>query len=88
MLEQRFSGETYDHEKDGQRLAAQLYKVKNLMKDGNWRSLFEISAEVQAPEASVSARLRDLRKPRFGSHTVERKRVGKGLFMYRLILED
>jgi len=41
---------------------------------------------VQAPEASVSARLRDLRKAKFGGYRVERQRVreGRGLYHYRL----
>jgi len=36
-------------------------------------------------EASVSARLRDLRKAKFGAHTIERQRVSAGLFRYRMV---
>ena len=35
------------------------------------------------PEASVSARLRDLRKKRFGSHIITRRYVSDGLWQYR-----
>ena len=41
------------------------------------------------PEASASAQLRHLRKPRFGSHTVEKRNRGArefGLWEYRLTL--
>jgi hypothetical protein len=38
------------------------------------------------PEASVSAQLRHLRKPRFGGHTVERRYMSNGLYEYKLIL--
>ena len=55
------------------------------MSDGNWRSLRAIENETGYPQASVSARLRDFRKAKFGGHTVERKRIEGGLFVYRLI---
>lgn len=82
-----FDGQTYVQSLDGTRLFAQLEKVKTLMSDGRWRTLREMAALVQAPEASVSARLRDLRKPKFGGYTVERRRRGepkRGLFEYRV----
>ena len=78
-----FDGETYDRERDHARLATILRHVQDLMSDGKWRSLWEISQRVQAPEASVSARLRDLRKRKFGGHTVERRHIGRGLWEYR-----
>lgn len=54
------------------------------MKDGSWHTLPEIAAGTGDPEASISARLRDLRKPRFGSYVVDRRRRSQGLFEYRL----
>jgi len=80
-----FDGPEYDHKRDGKRLASQHNKIKKLMWDGQWRSLREISEKTGAPEASVSSTLRDFRKPRFGSHTVEKKYVDKGLYLYRVI---
>jgi hypothetical protein len=77
-------GATYVHELDGQRLHRQHNRVCALMRDGVWRTLAEIAAATGDPEASVSARLRDLRKPRFGSYLVDRQRRGPGLFEYRL----
>jgi len=88
QLELRFSGITYDPENDRDRLAAQLNRVWNAMKDGEWRTLWEIEAITHDPLQSVSARLRDFRKERFGSHTVNRRRISpdnRGLFAYQLI---
>lgn len=80
-----FDGNTYDPERDEERLKTQLFSVWGLMCDGQWRTLEEISRAVYCPEASVSARLRDFRKRKFGGHTVERAYVDRGLFKYRLI---
>lgn len=85
MNEQVFDGSDYDHERDHVRLETQLAKVFNLMKDGRWRSLTEIENETGAPQASVSAQLRNLRKERFGGHTVNKKYVHDGLYVYQLI---
>lgn len=79
-----FDGQTIDHEKDHGRLAAQLLRVKALMLDGRARTLAEIAAVTGYPEGSISARLRDLRKEKFGKYTVERKRIAGGLFTYRV----
>jgi hypothetical protein len=79
-----FDGTTYEPDKDKTRLNKQLQLVFACMKDGRWRSLREIADLTKKPEASVSARLRDLRKARFGAHTVERRRHEGGLFEYSL----
>jgi hypothetical protein len=68
-------GETYDPSKDYVRLKGQNRKVFEIMKDGVWRSLQTIAEEVGCSEASVSARLRDLRKKKFGGFTVDRRRI-------------
>ena len=87
----KFGGKTFDPEKDEVRLAGVLSAVHDIVKDGKWRTLFQLqnalSAKgIQATEAGVSARLRDLRKPQFGGHTVQRERVrnAPGLWRYRL----
>lgn len=81
-----FSGATVDPELDDDRLSEQLKAVIAIMRDGTWRTLAELARLVNAPEASVSARLRDLRKERFGAWTVDRRRVpeGNGLHEYRV----
>lgn len=82
-----FDGKTYEAPLDYERLGRQLLAVLSVVKDGRWRTLSEVAAETGEPEASISARLRDLRKEKFGGHTVERRRRGeekRGLFEYRL----
>lgn len=76
--------ETFIEDRDGARLSKQREAVLDLMRDGKWRTLAEISAATGAPEASASARLRDLRKERYGSYTVDRSYVSHGLWRYRL----
>jgi len=79
-----FDGPTFDRALDGARLTGQLHRVLAVMRDGRWRTLREIAALVRGSEAGVSARLRDLRKARFGAHVVERRRRFGGLFEYRV----
>ena len=83
-----FDGDTYEPEFDQERLATQMGRVWLALREGEWLSLGELADRVDAPEASVSARLRDLRKRRFGNHEVARRHRGErgsGLFEYQLI---
>lgn len=84
-----FDGPTFDKERDSRRLGAQLSRVKDVMIDGEWRTLQRI-AELAYPasESSVSARLRDLRKPRFGGYVVNRRHVAAGIFEYQVQSKD
>lgn len=81
-----FDGSTFNQARDGERLAAQHERVKAFMSDGVFRTLAEIREATGFPEASISARLRDFRKERFGSHGVDRRFVRRGLWAYRLVL--
>ena len=83
---EHFDGETYEPQHDQVRLNAQLQRVWTIMEDGNWHTLNEL-VEKAGPGtvASISARLRDFRKQRFGGHIVERQRLTPGIFQYRLI---
>lgn len=82
----RFNGSDYVHTRDSERLASQLLRVFELMFDGQWRGLDEISVLTGDPPASVSAQLRHLRKPRFGGHTVLKQHIGHGYYKYRLVV--
>lgn len=79
-----FLGATYSETRDEARLTGQLARVRDCMKDGEWRTLAEIAALTGDPEASVSARLRDLRRARFGFHTVNRRNRTGGHWEYSL----
>jgi hypothetical protein len=82
----KFDGSDYVPERDDARLSSQLKRVFNVMKDGGWRSLETISLSTGDPEPSVSAQLRHLRKPKHGSHTVNKKHMGEGLYVYQLLV--
>ncbi len=79
----QFKGETFSPERDGQRLTCQLFRVRDLLLAHNntWFTLQGIARLVEAPEASVSARLRDLRREGL---TIERRYVRRGLWEYRV----
>jgi hypothetical protein len=66
--------------------ATQLETVAGLMADGRWRTLSEIAAVTRQPGSSVSARLRDFRKKKYGGRLVERRRrsTGSGTYEYRM----
>lgn len=78
-------GKTFIPAKDEKRLNRQAQAVWDYMIGGDWHTLAEISRATGEPEASVSARLRDFRKARFGAHKIERSRPDSGgLFLYHL----
>jgi hypothetical protein len=79
-----FGGATFDPEQDAERLTSQLDLIYHRMRDHQWHTLADLAHASGGSEASASARVRDLRKERFGSHTVLRKRVEGGLYAYKL----
>lgn len=84
-----FNGPAYDPKHDRVRLSVQYKRIFDLMQDAAWRTLDEIAKLTGDPPASVSAQLRHMRKARFGSHTVDKERIGEkgnGLWTYRLVV--
>jgi len=79
-----FDGETYDRARDRERLHAQLSRVFRYMRDREWHTLENIAAGTGDPQASVSARLRDLRKEKFGAYRIARRYLADGLWEYRM----
>ena len=89
--EAAFDGESIEPELDARRLGRQLGHVLAALRLGGWWTLRELAAVAGGSEAGCSARLRDLRKARFGGYEVERRRRGdpkRGLFEYRLAPES
>ena len=80
----KFNGSDYDGKRDDDRLRGQQLRIWEATKSGAWMTLGAIAAATGDPEASISAQLRHLRKPRFGSHTVSKRHVGGGLYEYRV----
>lgn len=63
----------------------QVLKVARvLLSADKWWTLDQLAAEVCAPTQSVSARLRDLRKERWGNQEVVRIPKPHGSHLYRL----
>lgn len=90
-MAERFDGETYVAQFDEVRLGDQLRLVYRYMAGGVWRTLDEIAADLDIPQASASARLRDLRKAKNGGLTVERRHRGaatNGHYEYRIRLPN
>lgn len=85
-----FDGVTIDPKSDQIRLTGQLKAVFELWEGRlyrHWWSLEEIKVCIGGSEAGISARLRDLRKDKFGGHTVNKRRRGdpkNGLWEYQL----
>jgi hypothetical protein len=80
-----FDGGTYLRQRDHVRLAKQAQAIWDILADGRWHTLAELRERTGYPEASISARLRDLRKPKFGGWTVEHENTGRGLWRYRVV---
>jgi len=76
-------GETFNTERDLARLDNAMGRIWTFIQDGNWHTLAELSAVGECSEACASARLRDLRKAKFGSYQINRSHCGKGLWKYR-----
>lgn len=90
QAELSFDGATISEDPDApRRLTGQMLRVARIMRDGEWRTLNTIAVlAAPATEAAVSARLRDLRKPRHGSHVVEKRLAAPGLWEYRVVWND
>jgi hypothetical protein len=83
-----FHGADYKPARDQARLDRQIDRVLSVCKDGNWRTIQNLTRELNArfsgeqfPENSVQAQLRNLRKI---GYTVERRHVSSGLNEYRV----
>ena len=54
-----FDGDDYVSERDKPRLTLQIHQVRMYMEGARWLSVKEISAELNHPEPSVSAQIRN-----------------------------
>ena len=84
FFDKPFDGSDYNDKRDRKRLTGQCKRVYKTMETGRWLTLDSIAAEAKAPQASVSAQIRHLRKEKFGSHTIDKRHNDNGLFEYRL----
>jgi hypothetical protein len=87
-----FDGPTYDADLDKHRFSTQLATVLKilLLGVGDWHTPMEVRerAGLKAETAAISARIRDLRKTKFGDYVIAcRRRVPRksGIYEYRLV---
>lgn len=80
-----FHGATYDPARDGIRLNRQLKLVHDVLCDGKRRTLREIAHEAGCPEASASARFRDLKRLGF---PMDKENLGGGLWVYFMVRDE
>jgi hypothetical protein len=91
-----FDGTTYIRSLDKDRLSTALQRVFYVGVDcsaipDKWYTLHDFQWTIKCifgehySEAGISARLRDVRKPKFGSHAMESRRRDGGLWEYRII---
>ena len=71
------------------KLRKDIAAVRTIMRSRGWITLREIELALMDRNIfielqSVSARVRDLRKDQFGSHRVDRRFAGNGVWEYKL----
>lgn len=82
-----FNGSDYVPAIDDVRLTNQIKRVFDALTKDSWLTLDEIHDLTGDPQASISAQIRHLRKKRFGSHVIDKRRRGLpklGLWEYHL----
>ena len=82
----RTFGPAYDPNTDAARIGKQHEVIRDLLlAKRKWWTLAEIERATDYPQSSISAQLRHLRKEKFGSWNVEkRKRGGSNTCEYRI----
>lgn len=90
--ERKFDGDTYDAAQDEARLESALERTVAVMRSGHWFSLERLAREVGCTEAGASARIRDLRKPRFaqkyGVKEVRSQRAEGSWWLYQVLFNE
>jgi hypothetical protein len=92
-----FCGAAYEPKLDRARLGLQIERVRAHMLSVEWITLRELKLALERkfapalfPESSLSAQLRNLRKPEYSYRLLKRRRAGAhgpgaGIFEYRLL---
>lgn len=89
MMSAHIDGAFYTPSLDEQRLTTQMERVRRELLDGRWHTAQHVADRIHAPLTSVSAQIRNLRKPENGGYDIITRRDGDtGLFLYRLVRGD
>jgi hypothetical protein len=69
------------------KLSSKMEAVLEYMQDNQWHTIKQISEAVSygPAESGLTAGIRALRKPEFGSHNIEKRYIGESLYEYRLV---
>lgn len=82
----RFDGRTYDHKRDHTRLRTALEAVHDCLRDGQRWTVYELRDGVRLRTGknheAITARIRDLRKLKFGGHDIRKTHTGHGVYAY------
>lgn len=62
----------------------QIDRVLTALRSRPWSTLPELAEATGDPVASISAQLRNLRKPEHGAHSIKRRRRSGNLYEYSL----
>lgn len=63
---------------------SQSQGVQRILRRKSWVSLIDFRG-VKGTDSSISARIRELRKPKHGKHVVECRRCEDGVYRYKLV---
>lgn len=88
MAEYEFHGADYRPEYDYKRLSNQIDRIKAYCLPREWLLVQQIARACKAPENSVQAQLRNLRKKANGAYIVERRKhpITAGLYEFKVRL--
>ena len=98
--EKIFGGAGYDPQFDRARLKMQVERIRSYMLLAGWKTLREIKTDLERtyapamfPEGSISAQLRNLKKPPYFYRLLRRRRAGvhgpgAGIWLYRLLAPE
>lgn len=76
-------GETFNRPRDRKRLDTAMHRVSDTMSDKKWHTLKDLAKKAECSETCASARVRDLRKPKFGGWKVDAMHCTAGVWAYR-----
>jgi hypothetical protein len=98
--EKIFGGAGYDPQFDRARLTLQVERIRSYMLLAGWKTLRGIKTDLERayapavfPESSISAQLRNLKKPPYSHRLDKRRRAGvhgpgAGIWEYRLLAPE
>jgi hypothetical protein len=69
------------HKKFDSQIAVLLHAIQA---DREWRTLEQLALVTGITAYSIGSQLRNLRKPRYGGHVIEKRRLNDGNYEYRL----